>query len=212
MLMMACTPSSLRVGKAPEEGKTADVVSVPQIPVPVLPAESVSIPALVDSIASHQEKVDSLIAEAKDSLDAHPEIAAVAEALADSAAAFGATDEAPVDTMIPDNQPSAIKTKRDTTQMDSLELAIYKYNKVIDDSLARDSINKRRQNGIDSPVEYSADDSLVYEAGTSRAFLFGSSKVKYQNMDLASENISMSLDSNLVYATGKMDTVIRWIP
>ena len=207
MLMMACTPSSLRVGKAPEEGKTADIVSVPQISVPVLPAESVSIPALVDSIASHQEKVDSLVAEAKDSLDAHPEIASVAEALADGAAAFGATDEAPVDTMIPDNQPSAIKTKRDTTQMDSLELAIYKYNKVIDDSLARDSINKRRQNGIDSPVEYSADDSLVYEAGTSRAFLFGSSKVKYQNMDLASENISMSLDSNLVYATGKMDTV-----
>ena len=81
--------------------------------------------------------MDSLIAEVKDSLGAHPEIAAVAEVLADSAAAFGATDEAPVDTMIPDNQPSAIKTKRDTTQMDSLELAIYKYNKVIDDSLAR---------------------------------------------------------------------------
>ena len=117
-----------------------------------------------------------------------------------------AIDEVPVDTMIPANQQSAIKTKRDTTQMDSLELAIYKYNKVIDDSLARDSINKRRKNGIDSPVEYAANDSLVYEAGTSRAFLYGSSTVKYQNMDLASENISMSLDSNLVYATGKMDS------
>ena len=187
------------MGKAPEEEKTADVVSIPQISVPDLPVESVSLPALIDSIASHQD-VDSLVAEVKDSLEAHPEIAAMADSLADS------IDDAPVDTMIPANQASAIKTKRDTTQMDSLELAIYKYNKVIDDSLARDSINKSRKNGIDSPVEYSADDSLVYEAGTSRAFLFGSSKVKYQNMDLASENISMSLDSNLVYASGKMDS------
>ena len=200
MLMMACTPSSLRMGKAPEEEKAVDVVSVPQLPVPVLPVDSVSIPALIDNIANSQE-VDSLIAEVNDSLAAHPEeVAAMVDSLTT------AIDEVPVDTMIPANQQSAIKTKRDTTQMDSLELAIYKYNKVIDDSLARDSINKRRKNGIDSPVEYAANDSLVYEAGTSRAFLYGSSTVKYQNMDLASENISMSLDSNLVYATGKMDS------
>ena len=188
MLMMACTPSSLRNGKSPEEERMVEVVSVPKISVPDLPKDSVSLPALIDSIASSQD-VDSAIDEVMDSLKADQEIAAV-----------------PVDTMIPANQDAAIKTKRDTTTMDSLELAIYKYNKVIDDSLARDSINKRRKNGIDAPVEYAANDSLVYEAGTSRAFLYGSSTVKYQNMDLASENISMSLDSNLVYATGKMDT------
>ena len=193
MLMMACTPSSLRMGKAPEEERTAGVVSVPELSVPDLPKDSVSLSALVDSIASSQD-MDDLIAEVKDSLEDLPEI---------DTAEF---DAAPLDTMIPTNQEAAIKTKRDTTTMDSLELAIYKYNKVIDDSLALDSINKRRKNGIDSPVEYVANDSLVYEASTSRAFLYGSSTVKYQNMDLASENISMSLDSNLVYATGKMDT------
>ena len=200
MLMMACTPSSLRMVTAPDEEKTDDVVSAPQLSAPVLPVDTVSLPALIDTIASRQE-VDSVIAEVKDSLESHPEIAAMVESLADS------IDEAPVDTMIPANMESAIKTKRDTTTMDSLELAIYKYNKVIDDSLALDSINKRRKNGIDSPVEYAANDSLVYEASSSRAFLYGSSTVKYQNMDLASENISMSLDSNLVYATGKMDTL-----
>ena len=193
MLMMACTPSSLRMGKAPEEERTAGVVSVPELSVPDLPKDSVSLSALVDSIASSQD-MDDLIAEVKDSLEDLPEI---------DTAEF---DAAPLDTMIPTNQEAAIKTKRDTTTMDSLELAIYKYNKVIDDSLALDSINKRRKNGIDSPVEYVANDSLVYEASTSRAFLYGSSTVKYQNMDLASENISMSLDSNLVHATGKMDT------
>ena len=200
MLMMACTPSSLRMVTAPDEEKTDDVVSAPQLSAPVLPVDTVSLPALIDTIASRQE-VDSVIAEVKDSLESHPEIAAMVESLTDS------IDEAPVDTMIPANMESAIKTKRDTTTMDSLELAIYKYNKVIDDSLALDSINKRRKNGIDSPVEYAANDSLVYEASSSRAFLYGSSTVKYQNMDLASENISMSLDSNLVYATGKMDTL-----
>ena len=95
--------------------------------------------------------------------------------------------------------------KRDTTTMDSIELAIYKHNKAIDDSLARDSINKRRKNGIDAPVEYSADDSLTYDAANATAHLYGNSKVKYTNMDLASENIHMNLDSNVVYATGKMD-------
>ena len=50
---------------------------------------------------------------------------------------------------------AAAKLKRDTTTMDSLELAIYKHNKAIDDSLALDSINRSRKNGIDSPVEYS---------------------------------------------------------
>ena len=190
------------MGKAPNEARTADIVSVPQLPTPALPMDSVSLPALIDSIASGQH-VDSLLADVRDSLESHPEIVAAAETVADN---IDNLDEVPVDTMIPANMQSAIKTKRDTTTMDSLELAIYKYNKVIDDSLARDSINKRRKNGIDSPVEYAANDSLVYEAGSARAFLYGSSTVKYQNMDLASENISMSLDSNLVYATGKMDT------
>ena len=149
MLMMACTPSSLHLDKTPEEERTADIVSVPKLPTPVLSVDSVSLPALIDSIASGQG-VDSLMAEVKDSLEAHSEVAAAVASFADS------IDAAPVDTMIPANQQSAIKTKRDTTQMDSLELAIYKYNKVIDDSLARDSINKRRKNGIDSPVEYAA--------------------------------------------------------
>ena len=110
------------------------------------------------------------------------------------------------DTLLAVGQEAAAKLKRDTTTMDSLELAIYKHNKAVDDSLALDSINRSRKNGIDSPVEYTANDSLTYTAAIGRAHLYGSSTVKYQNMDLASEQIYMSLDSNLVHATGKMDT------
>ena len=106
-------------------------------------------------------------------------------------------------------QEAAAKLKRDTTTMDSLELAIWKHNKAVDDSLALDSINRSRKSGIDSPVEYSANDSLTYEAIISQARLYGDSKVKYQNMDLASEKIFMSLDSNIVHAEGRLDSTTQ---
>ena len=94
----------------------------------------------------------------------------------------------------------------DTTQMDSLQLAIYHYNKAIDDSIRLDSINRQRSSGINSPVVYTADDSLVYDATSRAAHLYGQSTVKYENMDLASEKIYMNLDSSIVHATGVRDT------
>ena len=121
----------------------------------------------------------------------------------------GNNDSIPTDSIVKDTIKAAfdtIKATIDTTQMDSIQLAIYRHNKAIDDSLAQDSINKRRKNGIDSPVEYSAEDSLTYEAASGLAHLYGDSKVKYQNMDLQSDKIYMSLDSSLVHATGSFDS------
>ena len=94
----------------------------------------------------------------------------------------------------------------DATAMDSLQKAIYLYNKQIDDSVRLDSINRTKSNGINAPVEYSADDSLVYVADSRLAHLYGNSKVKYENMDLESEKVAMSMDSSLVHATGVRDT------
>jgi len=94
----------------------------------------------------------------------------------------------------------------DTTKMDSMQLAIYHHNRAIDDSIRLDSINRQRANGINSPVQYSAEDSLVYDATSKTARLYGASTVKYENMDLASEKIHMSIDSSLVHATGARDT------
>ena len=94
----------------------------------------------------------------------------------------------------------------DTTKMDSMQLAIYHHNRAIDDSIRLDSINRQRANGINSPVQYSAEDSLVYDATSKTARLYGASTVKYENMDLASEKIHMSIDSSVVHATGAQDT------
>ena len=94
----------------------------------------------------------------------------------------------------------------DTASMDSLQLLIWKRNKAVDDSLAADSANRQRKNGIDAPVEYTANDSMTYEGETGIAHLYGKSHVKYQDMDLESDQIYMSLDSSLVHATGSLDT------
>ena len=97
----------------------------------------------------------------------------------------------------------------DTTDMDSLQLAVYHHNKAIDDSLRLDSINRKKKNGIDAPVTYQADDSLVYMASSNTAHLYGSAEVKYENMDLKSDKIKLSLDSSLVHATGSKDTTAK---
>ena len=92
------------------------------------------------------------------------------------------TDSVPpqkVDTILTDRVEASAKTKRDTSMMDSLELAIYKHNKAVDDSLALDSVNRSRKNGIDSPVDYSADDSLTYNANLKKANLYGYGEVKH---------------------------------
>ena len=94
----------------------------------------------------------------------------------------------------------------DTVGMDSMQLAIWLHNKAIDDSLSADSANRQRKNGIDAPVTYTAADSMTYDATTGYAHLYGNSHVTYENMDLQSDQIYMSLDSSLVHATGSLDS------
>jgi hypothetical protein len=115
-----------------------------------------------------------------------------------------------VDSLLQGKRPDVADSSRfaglDTTKMDSLQLAIYRHNKQIDDSIRADSVMRARSNGIDAPVIYSADDSIVYDAATGTAYLYGNSKVNYENMKLASDKVYMNLDSNTVRATGTADS------
>ena len=98
----------------------------------------------------------------------------------------------------------------DSTALDSLHLAIRRHNQMIDDSLRQDSLNKKKEKGIEAPVNYTANDSLIYLAKNKTAYLYGSSTVRYENMDLKSDRIQMCMDSNLVHATGAIkDTVTK---
>lgn len=101
---------------------------------------------------------------------------------------------------------SLIDVANDTTRMDSLQKAIYRHNRMIDDSIRLDSLNRQKKNTIEAPVVYSGNDSLVYDARSKTAYLYGTAKVKYENMDLAADRVHMNLDSNLVHATGTADS------
>ena len=97
-------------------------------------------------------------------------------------------------------------SEADTASMDSLQKAIWKHNMVVDDSIRQDSINRKKSGGVDAPVEYTADDSLVYDAPNKVAHLYGNSNVKYTNMDLTSDKIAMDIDKSTVKATGSADS------
>lgn len=64
----------------------------------------------------------------------------------------------------------------------------------------------KNENVLDAPVRYEAKDSIVFDYSNSRAHLYGSSKVNYQNLELDADEIDISIDSSLVYAAGRKDS------
>ncbi len=74
------------------------------------------------------------------------------------------------------------------------------------DTTAADSARKSKS-GLDLPVNYTASDSITFEYGIGRANLYGDSKVTYQDLELDAAIITMSLDSSLVHAVGRVDSL-----
>lgn len=68
----------------------------------------------------------------------------------------------------------------------------------------------RTKSGIESPVDYVAKDSLVYDAETGLMHLYGQAKVNYQRMELTADFITMNMDSSLVHAVGTQDSTGTW--
>ena len=113
------------------------------------------------------------------------------------------------DTVIDINWPDIV---RPADAADSLRAGITLPDSLAADSLTTDSLAadtakaQPRKPGIDSPVEYAAQDSIVYDANTGFATLYGKANVKYQDMTLDAAKITMCLDSSLVHAVGLRDT------
>jgi Organic solvent tolerance protein OstA len=72
--------------------------------------------------------------------------------------------------------------------------------------ILEDTTQVKNAAGLEAPVTYQAKDSIVMTAGN-MAFLFGDGSVKYQQIELQSENIEMNMDSSIVFATFGKDTV-----
>ncbi|GHV50187.1 hypothetical protein FACS1894181_10420 [Bacteroidia bacterium] len=63
-------------------------------------------------------------------------------------------------------------------------------------------------NALEAPVTYAASDSIIMTAGN-WTYLFGKGNVKYQQIELQSENIEMNLDSSLVFAKYGLDSLAQ---
>lgn len=103
-------------------------------------------------------------------------------------ATTAATDTAAIDSFKPLASP-------DTLRLDSLTT----------DTATTDTVIKKKP-GIDAPVDYESQDSLVYDADTRLVHLYGKAQVNYQNMELDAAAIAMNMDSSLVHAEGARDT------
>lgn len=90
---------------------------------------------------------------------------------------------------------------------DSVPLHAYT---IMPDTTRRDTLDKdtarKSKSALDEPVSYSAKDSITFDYGNSRAHLYGGSQVNYQNLQLTADDISLSLDSSLVHASGRPDS------
>jgi len=72
---------------------------------------------------------------------------------------------------------------------------------------AEDSIRaSKKESPLDAPVEYTASDSVVFVMAKKNAYLYGDAKVNYTDIELASEQIQMNMDSSIVHAVGVRDS------
>ncbi|MBR4069650.1 MAG: hypothetical protein IKK16_00400, partial [Bacteroidaceae bacterium] len=101
-----------------------------------------------------------------------------------------------------------------TTPVDSLPIVQVQANDSLP-SAPVDSVNisqntaspkVKTQSALDAVVDFTAQDSLVFEAGN-LAFLYGKSVVNYQDIQLDAEQIELSLNENTVHAVGRTDSL-----
>jgi len=63
-----------------------------------------------------------------------------------------------------------------------------------------------KQEMLEAPINYTAKDSIIL-MGNGQAIMYGQGILTYQNMELNADHIRMVLDSSLIYAKGRLDTV-----
>ena len=65
---------------------------------------------------------------------------------------------------------------------------------------------KKKKDSLEDPVTYESNDSMVWNNG-GYASLYGDGRVVYQNVQLTAAIIKMQMDSSLVHADGRMDSL-----
>lgn len=110
----------------------------------------------------------------------------------------------PPDTVTPNTASDTARSLKRTARMPATAVDTAKADTAKADTVKVDTL--KRKAGIDSPVEYTAEDSMIYDAHSGLAFLYGRAQVNYLNMQLTAAKIAMNMDSSLVHAEARPDS------
>lgn len=110
----------------------------------------------------------------------------------------------PADTVTPNTASDTARSLKRTARMPATAVDTAKADTAKADTVKVDTL--KRKAGIDSPVEYTAEDSMIYDAHSGLAFLYGRAQVNHLNMQLTAAKIAMNMDSSLVHAEARPDS------
>lgn len=110
----------------------------------------------------------------------------------------------PPDTVTPNTASDTARSLKRTARVPATAVDTTKADTAKADTVKVDTL--KRKAGIDSPVEYTAEDSMIYDAHSGLAFLYGRAQVNYLNMQLTAAKIAMNMDSSLVHAEARPDS------
>lgn len=110
----------------------------------------------------------------------------------------------PTDTVTPNTAADTARSLKRTARVPATAVDMAKADTAKADTVKVDTL--KRKAGIDSPVEYTAEDSMIYDAHSGLAFLYGRAQVNYLNMQLTAAKIAMNMDSSLVHAEARPDS------
>lgn len=102
--------------------------------------------------------------------------------------------------LVSDTIPPAIKSL-DSLRLPARDSAL----------LARDSVlyNPKAKSDIETTINYSANDSIIYLVGGKIVRLYGDAKIKYGKIELEADVIEINYEKNTLSATGKRDSLGR---
>ena len=87
--------------------------------------------------------------------------------------------------------PDSLTVVQDTTRIDSTTVAS----------------QESSSSAIDSPIDYNADDSLIFDLENNKVFLYGNAFVTYQDIELTAGYIELDKAKDIVYARGVLDSI-----
>ena len=116
-------------------------------------------------------------------------------------AAFNALSQQERDSLFSAQVDSLIAQKSDSLEMRADSLAA--------DTMRRDTVKKPRPAGafLDDPISGKNTDSLVYDVRNKLVYIYNQGDVTYQNSNLKADFMRIDMNSKLVHAYGKPDSL-----